>query len=68
MRTAPPADAAPSPTGGSGGELVVVPLTAAAVVAGAVRPKGLERERCGPDDRCAEACTMVYLDIEITAA
>ncbi|MFJ2861287.1 hypothetical protein [Kitasatospora sp. NPDC087314] len=50
MATTLPADVAPSPTGGSGGELVVVPV-AAAVVAGVVRLIRLERERRGPDGR-----------------
>ncbi|MFJ2188146.1 hypothetical protein ACIOJE_09300 [Kitasatospora sp. NPDC087861] len=51
MTTTLPADVAPSPTGGSGGELVVVLLVAAAVVAGVVRLIRLERERRGPDGR-----------------
>ncbi|MET8623029.1 hypothetical protein ABZW30_04600 [Kitasatospora sp. NPDC004669] len=45
------ADIAPSPTGGSGGELVVVLLLAAAIVAGAVWLIRLERKRRGPDGR-----------------
>ncbi|WP_158834822.1 hypothetical protein [Streptomyces sp. NRRL S-350] len=51
MRTILLADIAPSPTGGSGGELVVVLLMAAAVVAGAVWLIRLERKRRGPDDQ-----------------
>ncbi|MEU9076117.1 hypothetical protein ACFYUY_03620 [Kitasatospora sp. NPDC004745] len=45
------ADVAPSPTGGSGGELVAVLLVAAAVVAGLVWLIRLERRRRGPDGR-----------------
>ncbi|MFD5435055.1 hypothetical protein ACFWJ4_23255 [Kitasatospora sp. NPDC127067] len=51
MTTIRLADIAPSPTGGSGGELVVVLLVAAAVLAGAVWLIRLERKRRGPDDR-----------------
>ncbi|MFJ8624073.1 hypothetical protein ACIRD3_14645 [Kitasatospora sp. NPDC093550] len=49
MRTILLADVAPSPVGDSGGELVVVLLMAAAVVAGAVWLIRLERKRRGPD-------------------
>ncbi|MGW2376246.1 MULTISPECIES: hypothetical protein [Kitasatospora] len=45
------ADVAPAPVSGSGGELVVVLLLAAAIVAGAVWLIRLERKRRGPDGR-----------------
>lgn len=44
------ADIAPGPSG-SGGELVVLLLLAAAIVAGAVWLIRLERKRRGPGDR-----------------